>query len=388
MKNEFGKLKRKIFLWVLITAGLSLVVGTFILKVFVDGLLQTPFADGFVSLGESFLQMSREEVIYLYQQLVRNYKYLWVAVGFFIILLFIFYHALTRFTRYFKEVAGGMDKLLEETNQEISLSPEMDFMEKKLNTIKNTLEQRTQDALKAEQRKNDLVVYLAHDIKTPLTSVIGYLNLLDEAADMPDEQKQKYVKTTLDKAYRLEQLINEFFDITRFNLQTIQLNLELVHLRYMLMQMIDEFYPMLAPDDKQVQLLMEQEIDIVADADKLARVFNNILKNAVAYSDPNSTILICAQPVAGQVVITFENQGKTIPPNSLNTIFEKFYRLDSARSSNTGGAGLGLAIAREIVLAHGGSISATSAQGRTQFVVKLPYSQPASPFLPHQHPVE
>ncbi len=89
-------------------------------------------------------------------------------------------------------------------------------MEQKLNTLKQTLEKREQDAKLAEQRKNDLVMYLAHDIKTPLTSVIGYLSLLDEAPDMPVEQKAKYVHITLDKAYRLEQLIDEFFEITRY----------------------------------------------------------------------------------------------------------------------------------------------------------------------------
>ncbi len=101
--------------------------------------------------------------------------------------------------------------LSDESDKEIYLPAELDFLEKKLNGVKNKLEKRAKDAQEAEQRKNDLVVYLAHDIKTPLTSIIGYLSLLDEAKDMPVEQKEKYVKITLDKSYRLEQLINEFF---------------------------------------------------------------------------------------------------------------------------------------------------------------------------------
>jgi two-component system sensor histidine kinase VanS len=216
------------------------------------------------------------------------------------------------------------------------------------------------------------VVYLAHDIKTPLTSVIGYLSLLDEAPDMPPEQKAKYVGITLEKAYRLEQLINEFFEITRFNLQAIVLNKEKINLLFMLQQMADEFYPMLTPQGKQVYVNVPEELILWGDADKLARVFNNILKNAIAYSDDNSVIGISAGQQDKNIVITFMNQGSPIPEHKLETIFEKFYRLDTARSTNTGGVGLGLAIAKEIITAHGGTISVESNQDNTAFTVKLP----------------
>jgi len=265
-----------------------------------------------------------------------------------------------------------MDKLVEESNGEITLSPELDFMENKLNQIKNNLEKKKKAALDAEQRKNDLVVYLAHDIKTPLTSVIGYLSLLDEAPDMPAEQKAKYVGITLEKAYRLEQLINEFFEITRFNLQTIVLNKEKINLLFMLQQMADEFYPMLTPQGKQVSVNVPDGLTLWVDAEKLARVFNNILKNAIAYSDENSVIDISAGQQDKNIVITFTNQGNPIPQAKLDAIFEKFYRLDSARSTNTGGAGLGLAIAKEIVKAHDGTITVESNTKNTIFTVKLP----------------
>lgn len=276
------------------------------------------------------------------------------------------------FTRYFDEVSAGMDKLAEESNNEISLSPELDFMENKLNQIKSRLDKQKKAALDAEQRKNDLVIYLAHDIKTPLTSVIGYLSLLDEAPDMPPEQKAKYVGITLEKAYRLEQLINEFFEITRFNLQTIVLNKEKINLLFMLQQMADEFYPMLTPQGKQVSVNVPDGLTLWGDADKLARVFNNILKNAIAYSCENSVIDISAGLRDQNVIITFTNQGNQIPKEKLATIFEKFFRLDTARSTNTGGAGLGLAIAQEIVMAHGGTICVESNAENTSFTVRLP----------------
>ena len=111
--------------------------------------------------------------------------------------------------------------------------------------IKNTMRHHEQVLKNEAQRKNDLIAYLAHDLKTPLTSVIGYLSLLDEVPDMPAEQKARYVHIALDKACRLENLINEFFEITRYNLQQIELEKETIDLCYMLVQMSDEFYPLL-----------------------------------------------------------------------------------------------------------------------------------------------
>ncbi|TYO95340.1 two-component system sensor histidine kinase VanS [Desulfallas thermosapovorans DSM 6562] len=312
------------------------------------------------------------EALTIYQLVIRNNIDMIIFIVILIFLVILFRFSISWFTKYFDEVSSGMDKLVEDSDNEIILSPELDFMEKKLNQIKNNLEKQKKAALDAEQRKNDLVVYLAHDIKTPLTSVIGYLSLLDEAPDMPPEQKAKYVGITLEKAYRLEQLINEFFEITRFNLQTIVLNKEKINLLFMLQQMADEFYPMLAPQKKQVSVNVPDGLTLRGDADKLARVFNNILKNALAYSYENSVIDISATQQDKNIVITFTNQGNPIPQTKLDTIFEKFYRLDSARSTNTGGAGLGLAIAQEIVKAHDGTISVESNPENTTFTVKLP----------------
>jgi len=134
----------------------------------------------------------------------------------------------------------------------------------------------------------------------------------------------------------------------------------------------DEFYPLLAPKGQKAIVKLDEDITIYADGNKIARVFNNILKNAIAYSDPNSTIEISAQSENNQTFISFTNTGKTIPPEKLKMIFEKFYRLDSARSTQTGGAGLGLAISNEIVQAHGGTITATSSNDTTVFTVMIP----------------
>ncbi len=249
--------------------------------------------------------------------------------------------------------------------------------------IKSTMQKHEQTLKEEAARKNDLIVYLAHDLKTPLTSVIGYLSLLQEVPEMPAEQRARYIGITLDKAQRLEQLINEFFDITRYNLQQIHLERESINLTYMLMQLTDEFYPILNAHGNTIRLQTDEELTVYGDAEKLARVFNNMLKNAVAYSYPDTEITVRAEEREQEVHIFFCNKGKTISPHKLEAIFEKFFRLDEARSANTGGAGLGLAIAKEIVTIHGGSITASSEDELTTFHIVLP----SAGFTKNQSPV-
>jgi len=368
-KNDYSKLKRKVFFQMLLivfaTAATVLSLRFVIQKNF-------SFGDTIVHMLMNIFHIPKRQALTITHLLFLNNIEAITLIVIFMFLVVMLKFSISWFTRYFDEISTGMDKLTEESDDEITLSPELDFMEKKLNQIKSNLEKQKKAALDAEQRKNDLVVYLAHDLKTPLTSVIGYLSLLDEAPDMLPEQKAKYVGITLEKAYRLEQLINEFFEITRFNLQTIVLNKEKINLLFMLQQMADEFYPILTPQRKQVSINVPDGLTLWGDADKLARVFNNILKNAIAYSYENSVIEISAKLQDNNIVITFTNQGNPIPQAKLETIFEKFYRLDSARSTNTGGAGLGLAIAKEIVNAHDGTISVDSNSENTTFTVKLP----------------
>lgn len=368
-QNDYSRLKKKVFVQMLL-----IVFAAVAIVVMLRLLVQGHFGNSVVRflMNTFYFQDNDAQIVYRY--LLRNNMDLILFSIIIVFLVILFRFSISWFTKYFDEISAGMDHLVEESDEEITLSAELDFMELKLNRIKDSLEKRAKAVQEAEQRKNDLVVYLAHDIKTPLTSVIGYLNLLDEAPDMPSEQKAKYVGITLEKAYRLEQLINEFFEITRFNLQTIVLNKGKINLLFMLQQMADEFYPMLTPQEKQVAVNVPDGLTLWGDADKLARVFNNILKNAIAYSYENSIIDISAVQQEKYIVITFTNQGDPIPLPKMETIFEKFYRLDSSRSSNTGGAGLGLAIAKEIVTAHGGMITAESGQEYTMFTVTLPIS--------------
>ncbi len=244
--------------------------------------------------------------------------------------------------------------------------------ERKLNAVKQELEEQKAERAMAEQRKDELVMYLAHDIRTPLTSVIGYLNLLEEDPDMPAAQRAKHVHITLEKANRLEEMINEFFEITRLNTGQIRLSRERIDLYYMLVQLCDEVTPVLEAHGNFVALEVDEDLAVRADPDKIARVFANILKNAAAYSYPHTGIRIFAEKTDTDILLSFQNQGKTIPPEKLPLLFDKFYRLDTARMSDTGGTGLGLAIAKEILSLHGGEIRAMSGKDTVTFVVRLP----------------
>lgn len=328
--------------------------------------------DWIVQFLQEVFRLEREDALNIYQYGLRENSSLIILGAVAVCFLLLFWFFLSGFIRYFDEIDAGLDKLIQGDNQEITLSPEMAPMEKKLNVLRQTLEKRELEARLAEERKNNLVMYLAHDIRTPLTSVIGYLSLLEEAPDMPMEQKAKYVHITLEKANRLEQLINEFFEITRYNLQQMELEEETIDLYYMLVQMTDEFYPLLKAHGNTAELKVDEDIVVFGDSIKLARVFNNILKNAIAYSYPDSIIEIWTENTTREIHIYFRNKGKTIPAKKLNSIFEKFYRLDESRGTNTGGAGLGLAIAKEIVTLHGGKISAVSQREFTTFCVSLP----------------
>ena len=216
-------------------------------------------------------------------------------------------------------------------------------------------------------------MYLAHDLKTPLTSVIGYLTLLDECRDIPTEQRAKFVGISLEKAYRLEQLINEFFEITRFNINKVTLEKNRIDLNMMLEQMTDEFYPMLSEKNLTVSIDIPEHIVMFADSDKIARVFDNLLKNAVTYAYNDTEIKIGARIRRNKVLIKFRNKCDEIPPEKLNRLFEKFYRIDSSRTSSTGGSGLGLSIAKQLTELHGGTIHAKSITDYTDFTVVLPY---------------
>lgn len=285
----------------------------------------------------------------------------------------IFLHYFSQSFSYLEEVLEGAESIYEDDGELISFSsPALSQIETQMNQLKLTLRNNQRAAQEAEKRKTELVAYLAHDLKTPITSVIGYLSLLQDEPQISQEMRARYVNISLEKARRLDELINEFFEITRFNLSSISLEYSRVNLTRMLEQLVFEFRPMLTEKNLTCRLDAPADVILYCDPDKLQRVFDNLLRNAVGYSYPDTEIVIFLSVDASAAHLLFENQGMTIPAEKLSRIFEQFYRLDSSRTTASGGAGLGLAIAKEIVELHHGRISASSEDEKIRFAVDLP----------------
>ncbi len=270
-------------------------------------------------------------------------------------------------------VFSQMKILFQKDDEHIHLDEYLSELENDLNDLKFESIENEKKAIKEAQHKVDMIAYLAHDIKTPLASVIGYLCLLDENNDLSEEKRKEYTHTTLEKAYRLENLINEFFDIAKINQSASPLHKEEINLSMLLQQMKEEFFPILIQKNQEILIKVDESMMLYADPNKIARVFNNILKNAFYYGDEYSAIHIEAYEDENHTHVLFMNHGHTIPQDKIDLVFEQFYRLDESRSSSTGGSGLGLSIAKTIVEQHGGSIKLTSENHMTTFEVIIPH---------------
>ena len=366
MKNKYRKLKLSILLQTVFVTALTILVGGFILGYFLED-----SSNDLVKLLTS-VHVQEESARHWYWRVIGNNKDFFLVIGFLCLFSLFFYAALSKMVKYLNQVETGIDNIVLDSADSIHMITELKPIETRLNEIKQILKKQEQEVIEGEKKKNDLIVFLAHDLKTPLTSIVAYLTMLDSYQDMPEEERQRYTHIALEKSIRLGELISEFFEITKFNLQDIVLEPVELNLSMMLEQLADELYGVLREKNLTCEVEAAEDMVVYGDADKLARVFDNILRNAVSYCYPNTKIRIQAEMTEEGNRIVFSNRGKQIPKEQLGTIFEKFYRLDEARHSTTGGAGLGLAIAKEIVELHGGTIWAESDDKETRFIVTLP----------------
>lgn len=364
--NEFRQFRIKI-LFLTIAMLLTAVIAIYLIYSFI---LHGNFANWTIAFFQKTFRMEYEAAYSFYQQTFRNHMDLVILVSVVLVFGLVFHVYLGWFTRYFIQINRGMDVLVQEKAMEVSLPAELYSIERKMNAAKHTIEQQKQDMFIAEQRKNDLVMYLAHDLKTPLASVVSYLSLLRDQGQIPEELREKYLSISLDKAQHLEDLINEFFEIAKFSLSDVTLQYSRINLTRLLEQLIYEFKPALDEKSLECRLCIAEDMLLKCDAGKIQRVFENLLRNAVAYSFQGTEIRILAECREDSLMIRFENHGNTIPEEKLERIFEQFYRLDAGRSA--GGAGLGLAIARQIITLHGGTITARSEDELTTFLITLP----------------
>lgn len=335
-----------------------MVLDNFLSNLVTDGVVETSDGEGGMIVG-TFVDW-------------RPIKQLFLAFSFFLVfavtlICYFSYRYVSR--KKIARIAEGIQLFFSQSEASSTGSLAIDH---ELLKIKDTMN-RNEALLKEEtQRTKDLITYLAHDLKTPLASVIGYLNLLLDTKNLTNEQMTQSLTIALEKSERLETLMNEFFDITRFNLQDIQLYQRELDFVFLLKQIQEEFYPLLKEKEQTICYSGPESLKLKADSEQLARVLNNLLKNAIAYAPDQTTIIM--QLTVDEQAATFilANQSEPIEQEQLEALFEKFYRLDQARSTKTGGAGLGLAIAKEIILAHQGTIRAASKNNEIQMIVTLP----------------
>lgn len=332
-------------------------------------LLRGNFAHWAVSFFRHIFGMDYSEALHLYEQTFRRHMDALLLLAMLLVFAGLFCLYLRWLTGYFEQISKGMDILLQDAPGEISLPPELLPIERKMNAAKHTFDRQKSDMLLAEQRKNDLIMYLAHDLKTPLASSISYLNLLRDEKQLSEELREKYLSIALSKAERLEGLICEFLEIAKYNLSNIVLQMSEIDLTRLLEQLVYEFQPIFDEKHLTCRLAVSGDILLKCDADKLQRVFDNLLRNAVLYSCEGSEIAVEARRSEGSLSLQFSNHGATIPKEKLERVFEQFYQLDPG---NAGGAGLGLAIAKQIVALHNGVITAASENDLTVFTVTLP----------------
>ena len=362
MNKKYRKFRRILSLRILLKFFITIIIYT--LGIFLSLIFSQLFFRSFIWHGNEFLY----PLLHFISSNLELFLLFVLGTGY--LAIFIFYWIKT--LSYLENIIEATANMYNSKDDLITLPADLKEVEHQMNQIKLNIRQSQRAAREAEQRKNDLIVYLAHDLKTPLTSVIGYLTLLRDEKQISEELREKYLSISLAKAGRLEDLINEFFEITRFNLTGQILEVSRINLTRMLEQITFEFQPMFAEKNLTCVLDAPPDVEAQLDADKMQRVFDNLIRNAINYSFPNTQVLIRLIREEDGIQIDFINHGNTIPPEKLNRVFEQFFRLDTARTSRTGGAGLGLAIAKEIVELHKGTILAYSENEIIKFSVRLP----------------
>lgn len=286
--------------------------------------------------------------------------------------IIIFWLRYREMLQYIEKMLEAGKILIQDNNIPINLPPELREIEEQMNQIKNDALKNKIAIKQAEKQKNDLLLYLAHDLKTPLTSILGYLDLLNSQPKLTEKEKKTYAKIAYDKTIRLEELIEEFFSIAKYNLSDIKLEKQSVNLSVMLAQISYEFMPMYREKNITCNTTIEDNLILTLDINQFERVFDNLIRNAINYSIPNTAINIMAKKENNDIIIKLSNTIDSIDKNKLKHIFEPFVRLDSSRNSNTGGAGLGLTITKKIIELHHGTINASLKDQLICFEIKIP----------------
>ena len=233
---------------------------------------------------------------------------------------------------------------------------------------------------KIEQSKDELITNVSHDISTPLTSIIGYLGLIEDGQYHSEEELLKYTHTAYSKAKQMKSLVENLFEYTKVRQPTVPVNMSQFDMVQLVEQLAADFELEAHNKGIEIQVLpKENQLLMDGDTEKLVRVFNNLFTNAFKYGAGATKIVVEIEKVGTEAVVVVKNNGAQIPQQSLDSLFDRFYRVEESRNQATGGTGLGLAITQSIVALHGGYIYAKSNPEWTSFIIHLPLVRNVNP---------
>jgi len=293
--------------------------------------------------------------------------------------IFVFVFSFQRLTKkkmkYIEEIAAGL-QVISTGNLDFRVarkgSDELASLADNINSMAEELKSRIEEERRAERTKNELITNISHDLRTPLTSIMGYLKLISDKKYEDQKQLEDFINIAYGKSEKLKTLIDDLFEYTKLSNEGIKLNVVDVNINELLEQLVEELVPLCEENHLEfVKEMPHEKITVDIDADLMVRVFENLLMNAIRYSYKPGKILIKLKRQEDKAIVCVENKGDPIPPEELPNLFNRFYRVEKSRTAGMGGSGLGLAIAKSIVDLHHGDIWAECEGNNIRFFVAL-----------------
>lgn len=297
---------------------------------------------------------------------------LFIAIGAF---LAIFYWLTKGKMDFLQQLAKGVQEIAKgnlDYRIPIKGRDEMGMLAENINRMAEALQKTIEEERRAERTKNELITNISHDLRTPLTLVMGYLQLLKDKPGLSEEQAAHYLNIAYSKSEKLKALIDDLFEYTKLSNQLAELNREPVNLPDLLEQLSEEMVTYAEQQDIAIiKQFPPDKIIVSIDPHHMIRAYENLLTNAIKYSYKPGSIHIRLTADEQKVTTCITNYGDPIPQSQLERLFDRFYRMDSSRSSENGGSGLGLAIAKSIIEGHGGRIWPEAEGNQIRFYVEL-----------------
>lgn len=293
----------------------------------------------------------------------------------FIVFIISFVSITNKKMKYLDEIASGL-KIIASGNLNYRIdekgTDEIRNIANNINYMAKEIGEKIYAERVAEKTKADLITNVSHDLRTPLTSIMGYIGLVMQNRYKNEEEMKEYLNISFSKSERLKLLIDDLFEYTKLNNDGTKLKKTRVNLIEFLEQFVEEITPIVEEEGLEVDKKFEcEKVFLSIDTMKMVRVFENLITNAVKYSYKPGQIVIGAYEKGDKVIIFFRNKGEHIAKEKADKLFDRFYRVDESRNTNTGGSGLGLAISKNIIELHEGRIWAESIGNNITFYIEF-----------------